>query len=286
MFVVYANGLVGWERTRYKKMRINLFRCICRLLVMVSFSSIGWWLCLALVHELQEAVQTLNSNATINYDPELILLTRELVDESFKDGCDKDFLFTRTKSLVIDHGPWDREVKLANNVANFLTSMWRYKNRKNFNYSLVENEATMYSLIRSNVLSSPSIYGSAICFDRYRFKRLERFCPYAFKDQTVKDRIRVLDLAAKYDYMNKTEFVWWNAGRRKGLKTKLEREIEYYDTNFDLPKSNISQLFNVTASFVPSDSGDWTAPYYSCFGGRTWVFTYMVPFYDETDEFL
>lgn len=230
------------------------------------------------------------ANAGLNNDFSLLFEYRKFLAKYLsKNNCTMHHSIFKFKKLVFDYQVWEKEQDLANNVANFLTSMWRFKNSENF--SLVENEPTMYSLVRSNILTSQYVYGSAICFEGRRFMKRNRFCPYAYRDKTAKNRTRVFDLGAKHDYLNKTpEFLWWEIGRKKGLENRLKSDIEYYDTNLmhvnasDLRESD--QFLNVTRRFVTSNDSVWTTPYYDCFGGKTWVLTYLAPFYDGLNKFL
>ena len=256
---------------------------------MANVYSIAWLVYLSLLCGLYPVLPASESSRAKD---DLLLLFqyhKYVANKLSNRSCTYDYPLTQNKTLIFDYRAWEKEQDLANNVANFLTSMWRYKNSENF--SLVENEPTMYSLVRSNILSSHLVYGSAICFEGHGFMKRKRFCPYAFRDKTAKNRVRVFDLGTKHDYLNKTpEFVRWEIGRKKGLKIKLKSDIEYYDTNWmhvnasDLRQSD--RFFNVTGRFVTSNDTVWTTPYYDCFGGKTWLLTYLAPFYDGLNRFL
>jgi hypothetical protein len=94
-------------------------------------------------------------------------------------------------------------------------------------------------------------------------------------------------------FYTKHSFIWWHVGKRSlSNVTKLKQNIIYYDTNLDkaaISRQNLSVnggYYNVTSNYIPLEYGKWTTPYYDCFGGKTWMITYLAPFYDEADKFL
>ena len=101
------------------------------------------------------------------------------------------------KSVILDirfeSARWKSEALLAIEVANLLTSLWRVKTADGF--SMVENDTLLYNVVRSNVRFSPSVFGSAICFEKNQYRNYERFCPYAFRDKAYNGSIHVKDIA-------------------------------------------------------------------------------------------
>ena len=238
-------------------------------------------------------------------DLELLTLYRNFIDNKLSsEPCTEDYNLLGTGNILQDYSFWDKEIRIVNNVANYITSMWRYKDARN--RSLVENVATMYTLAKTVALSSQQIYGSVVCFDMFKFQGRRQFCPYAFTNVTQKNRTIVRDLGS-YDYLTtpspsrngssekqRHTFVWWHVGKKylANATLQLEENNVFYDTNLDNPASNAvnasqnGRYFNITASQVPINHGKWTTPYYDCFGGKTWMFTYLAPFYDEANGFL
>ena len=235
-----------------------------------------------------------------NRDLELIQIYRKIVEAKWKnESCSEDHNLLGSESIFQDYSFWDKEISTVNNVANYLTSMWRFKGTNNL--SLIENEASIYTLTKTIALSSDQVYGSVICFDKYKFQNKSRFCPYAFKESTGRNRTIIRDLGRNNDYhttpeppknnnITKHTFVWWHVGKNSlSNNTRLKQNTVHYDMNLDNPSSNAtgnSSLYNITSSYVPIKYGKWTTPYYDCFGGKTWMITYLAPFYDETEEFL
>ena len=236
-----------------------------------------------------------------NHDLVLLLRFRETIDKQFLSNrsgpCTQDFNLLHHDKIFQDYSLWDNEIRTANNVANYLTSMWRYLNKNN--RSLAENEATIYTLAKTIALSSEQIYGSVVCFDKYKFQGRRQFCPYAFKSNTRTNQTIVRDLGRAGDYITVpntaraiSNFTWWHSGVKSlSNPTKLKQNTVYYDTNLDNLTSNslnasVDGKYNVTSNYIPLEYGKWTTPYYDCVGGMTWMFTYLVPFYDGADTFL
>ncbi|CAB4027338.1 Hypothetical predicted protein [Paramuricea clavata] len=219
--------------------------------------------------------------------------------------CSENYNILGHKTIFHDYSFWDNEIKFANNVANYLTSMWRYKDGNN--RSLIENEEAIYTLTSSIAISSDRIYASAVCFDRNKFQARRQFCPYAFKNSSG-DPLIVRDLGRFNDYLTphyvqmkqdnntyiKHKFIWWHVGKKYlSNATQLQQNTVYFDKNLDYLATNglnVSALngeyFNITSKYIPVSFGKWTTPYYDCFGGITWVISYLVPFFDEADKYL
>ena len=240
-------------------------------------------------------------------DLDLFQRYRSHVDMTYlrNGSCEQDYNAVLHGNIFQDYSFWNNEITTTNSVANYLTSMWRYSNKNN--RSLVENEATIYSLAKTIALSSEKIFGSVVCFDKGKFQGRRRFCPYAFKNKTRKNRTLIVrDLGRVGDYVLdpsvdhrgrvKTKFAWWHTGKMDlSNATELKQNTVYYDTNLDSPTAstnnsrNVSvngKFYNVTSSYIPLEYGKWTTPYYDCAGGMLWMITYLAPFYDEADTFL
>ena len=234
------------------------------------------------------------------HDLELVTRYRNAVDRKIKNGaCEQDYNLLAGSSIFQDYSYWNKEIRTANNVANYLTSMWRFKSN---NRSLIENEAAIYSLTKTIVLSSEQIYGSVVCFDEDKFQGRRQFCPYAYKNSTGTNRTIIRDLGRSNDYLtspstqkndSKHSFIWWHVCKGFTKTTEqLKQRTVCYDTDLDNPATNSLNVstsrkyYNITSSYVPIKHGKWTTPYYDCFGGQTWMITYLSPFYDEANTFL
>lgn len=238
-----------------------------------------------------------------NKDLKLLLLYRKHIDKLLEmKACSEDYNLLENGNIFQDYTFWNDEIRTTNNVANYITSMWRYKDESN--RSLIENEASMYNLAKIIALSSPQIFGSVICFDENEFLGRRQFCPYAYKNNTGKNRTIIRDLGRYNDYLttrppesknnhslSKHNFIWWHVGKRYlSNVTQLRQNTIQYDTNLDKSVVNVSRengtSYVVRSNYIPVTYGKWTTPYYDCFGGQTWMITYLAPFYDENDKFL
>lgn len=116
-----------------------------------------------------------------NRDLRLFQVYRDIRDIYTKmySTCRNDY-YIPDGIISHDYSFWDNEAKIANNVANYLTSMWRYKGENN--RSLIENEEAIYTLANTVAITFGRIYGSAVCFDENKFQAKRQFCPYAFKN--------------------------------------------------------------------------------------------------------
>ncbi|CAB4034039.1 Hypothetical predicted protein [Paramuricea clavata] len=244
--------------------------------------------------------------AHVNFNFVLLQDYRKYIDTMLKvRPCSQDYNLLGLVKIFQDYSFWDSEMKIATNGANYLTSMWRFKDEKG--RSLIENEEAIYTLAKTIAMSSDRIFGSAVCFDENKFQVKRQFCPYAFKNSRRNRVIIVRDLGRFNDYLtnsiwttlehrsfNISNFTWWRVGKTFPSKaTQLKQSTAYFDTNFDnlatKKRINVSgngKYFNITSNYIPINYGKWTSPYYDCVGGKTWMITYLVPFYDETDTFL
>jgi hypothetical protein len=259
---------------------------------------ISWLVFILLVLYIDTYVQS-------NHDLETLLKDIKSIDSQLKlRPCKEDYILKDGKTFQ-DYSLWSNEIGTTNNVANYLTSMWRYKDESN--RSLIENEMAIYTLAKTIAMSSDNIYGSVVCFDENKFQQRRQFCPYAFKDsKRGKRTIIVHDLGRYNDYLTtpthvsgrnntftKYNFNWWHAGKKYlSNATQLKQNTVYFDTNLGKPANNSLNIsangtfYYITSNYIPSSYGKWTTPYYDCFGGKTWMITYLAPFYDEADTFL
>ena len=141
-------------------------------------ASLTWWSVFMLFVFYEDTYANVNHT----HDLKLLQYYRDFIDNYTKVySCRNDYY---TGSIIIhDYSFWDNETKIANNVANYLTSMWRYKGENN--RSLIENEEAIYTLVNTVAITFGRIYGSAVCFDENKFQARRQFCPYAFKKKAV-----------------------------------------------------------------------------------------------------
>lgn len=196
-------------------------------------------------------------------------------------GCEKNQ--SVVLDLLLDNSRWKKEAMLAVEVANLLTSLWRVKVANGL--SFVENDQFLYKLVRSNVLYSPSVFGSVVCFERDQYKNYTRFCPYAFRDKKLGGRVHAIDISVGHDYLTDRRTIWWREPREQALKRNPKVMKEFYSTR--LNDSVAADLINISTPVVNyKESGFWTRPYYDCFGGKIWMITFLAPFFNESNKFL
>ena len=191
------------------------------------------------------------------------------------------------KSVILDiafqHARWKSEALIAVKVANLLTSLWRVKSSEGF--SMAENDTFLYNLVRSNVLFSPSVFGSVICFEKDQYRTYERFCPYAFRDKAFNGFVHVKDISVGHDYLTSPETIWWREPRELNLNRSLATlSTDIYTIR--LNQSTADSLRNVSLPIVEYKDGFWTRPYFDCFGGEIWMITFLAPFFNESNQFL
>lgn len=185
--------------------------------------------------------------------------------------------------ITLETAQWKNEALLTTKVANLLTSLWRVKTADNF--SLAENDTFLYNLVRSNVLFSPSVFGSVICFEKDQYRSYERFCPYAFRDKVFNGAIHVKDISVGHNYLTSPDTIWWREPRQLNIKDrKFRQSTDIYAIR--LNKSTSDSARNVTVPIVDYTNGFWTRPYFDCFGGEIWMITFLAPFFNDTNQFL
>ncbi|XP_031552044.1 probable G-protein coupled receptor CG31760 [Actinia tenebrosa] len=183
--------------------------------------------------------------------------------------------------IKFDISGWEHEASLVLEVANLLTSLWR--NTK----SIVQSDTFLYTVVRSNVLFSKSVYGSVICFERNHYKDYERFCPYAYRDKKLNGHIHIMDISVGHDYLTDNDTIWWREPRVKAKNMQVKKLFmtEYQTTRFNATAAN--SMVNLTLPVLQHmEQGFWTRPYFDCFGGKSWMVTYLAPFFNETNNFL
>ena len=196
-------------------------------------------------------------------------------------GCEKNQ--SVVLDLLLDNSRWKKEALLAVEVANLLTSLWRLKVPNGL--SIMENDHFLYRLVRSNVLYSPSIFGSVVCFERDQYKNYTRFCPYAFRDKKLGGQVHAIDISVGHDYLTDKRTIWWREPREKARKHSPKQLREFYSMR--LNDSMAAKLINISTPVVDYKSlGFWTRPYYDCFGGKIWMVTFLAPFFNESNNFL
>lgn len=195
---------------------------------------------------------------------------------------------TANRSVILDMTfnttRWKNEASLAVMVANLLTSLWRTKTADGF--SMAENDAFLYNVVRSNVLFSPSVFGSVICFEKDQYRNYGRFCPYAFRDKVYNGLVHVKDISVEHDYLTSPDTIWWREPRQLSIKDdKIKLSTDIYTIRLNESTADSVRNFSVPIVEYEAD-GFWTRPYFDCFGGEIWMITFLAPFFNDTSQFL
>lgn len=191
------------------------------------------------------------------------------------------------QSVILDiafqNARWKSEALLAVEVANLLTSLWRVKTADGF--SMVENDTLLYNIVRSNVLFSPSVFGSVVCFEKDQYRNYERFCPYAFRDKAFDGVVHVKDISVGHDYLTSPETIWWREPRKINLNRTATLHTEIYTVRLNQSTADTARTVSLPVVHYKED-GFWTRPYFDCFGGEIWMITFLAPFFNESNQFL
>lgn len=183
--------------------------------------------------------------------------------------------------VKFDNSGWKHEASLVLEVANLITSLWRDGK------SIVQNDTFLYTVVRSNVLFSQSVYGSVICFEENQYKDYVRFCPYAYRDKTLNGQVHIMDISVGHNYLTDNNTIWWREPREKAKKMQIKKLFmtEHHTTRFNATAAN--RMVNITLPVLQHmDEGFWTRPYFDCFGGKTWMVTYLAPIFNQSNQFL
>jgi signal transduction histidine kinase/CheY-like chemotaxis protein len=103
------------------------------------------------------------------------------------------------------------------------------------------DEATAFDILRSNVESSPLVFGAALAFEPDTFSGRRLFGPYVYR--RGKDLAEIVSTELDYDY-TRPEWDWWN-----------------------LPREALANI--------------WTEPYFDEGGGNIYMTTFSAPFFRE-----
>ena len=237
--------------------------------------------------ESEEKVSQRNENArgAIEKSESVDLLGKELqyIAEIYKklqnsSGCND----VAVLNVTFDGERWKTEALMAVQIASLLTSLWPVKT--SVGDSIVENDTVLFEIVRANTGFSPSVFGSAVCFEPKLYRNYERFCPYAFRDSKLNGSVHVVDLAQTedYDYSTSPNAIWWNGIRDKTRNMKLSHGLK--ETHFfSVGLGNRSVHEHLSVRY---EDGLWIQPYFDCFGGKDWMVTYLAPIFNETNEFL
>lgn len=180
--------------------------------------------------------------------------------------------------IFVNKTKWKSEALSVVQMANHLTSLWRLENSQG--KLVLQDEEIFFGMVRTNVLFSKAIYGSAICFDYKAYQQYARFCPYGYRDSELNGTLHVKDLNDT-DYLDPIRNnVWWLDTKKKALLMNVH---DYMTTEI---RTSANTTITNTFPFVPFDHEFWTNPYFDCLGGKEWMFSYVAPFFNKSNNFM
>ncbi|VDI74770.1 Hypothetical predicted protein [Mytilus galloprovincialis] len=172
-----------------------------------------------------------------------------------------------TLILTFNHTAWDKYTQPAILTSNFLTSVIM-KNTGSLD-SLTDE--MFFSLVRNNVNSIKTVFGSCIAIEPGIYSKYSSFAPYSYRQSGF---VLAHDIALSYMYQdNKTEWYYnlkirnWENVTQTVFKTKYRKgKISLLEHEIVVPTATL-------------EDGLWTKPYFDCGGGDIWMVTYSSPIF-------
>ncbi|CAC5374767.1 GPR158 [Mytilus coruscus] len=209
--------------------------------------------------------QTCDNHAAGHTGKEAAKLALEYVSRIEKNPCTGGT--EETLDLTFNHTAWEKYTQPAILTSNFLSSVI-IKNNGSLD-SLTDE--MFFSLVRNNVNSLKTVFGSCIAIEPGIYSKYSSFAPYAYRQNEI---VFSHNIALSYMYHgNKTEWYFnlkirnWENATRTAFKTK------YRAGTISLPEQEIVVL---TAKL---EDGHWTKPYFDCGGGDIWMVTFSSPIF-------
>lgn len=216
-----------------------------------------------------------------------VITTLEIFENSAT--CEREFLrvsnVPNNESVlknIVDFSSLRGNSSIAIYTANLLSNSLGF-NRSHIPQSVYEDPELYFSLVRTNVNTNPSLFGSCVAFDKYRFSGALLFGPCAHLSLDSQDITYELDMAAELDYTSDDKPVtnWF---------TKFSSSNPHKTSKSDLLQRRYNATYYqekifIQHAFVTEDDGTWTEPYFDCNVTNEWIITYSVPFFDASLQF-
>ena len=162
---------------------------------------------------------------------------------------------------------FDRQADIATRTSNLLTNLFSSDLYSNVSLQhLISNKSFYWSLLLANLQSDPKIFAAGISFSNVFLKgyslNLKHFTPYIYRNASANDTVRTI--LSSHNYL---------AGENPS-------EVFHSDWYWKFAFANYS---SVAAQWLGSaanhDYGVWSSPYLDCGITKTWLITYVVPFF-------
>ncbi|KAI2804765.1 hypothetical protein BLOT_003753 [Blomia tropicalis] len=163
---------------------------------------------------------------------------------------------------------FNQQADIAIRTSHFLTNLFSSNIHNNHSLQhLITNKDFYWSLLLANLQSNSLIHGAGISFSNNflvnYLPNLKHFSPYLFRNVRANDTIKI----------NLTTF--------KHLESSTEtfRSEWFWKLGVHDIASTIIQWNNVNVASLNQIRGIWTSPYLDCGITKTWLTSYIVPFF-------
>ncbi|XP_070570344.1 metabotropic glycine receptor-like [Ptychodera flava] len=176
------------------------------------------------------------------------------------------------------------QAKAAVKTANLLNTFYQTTPTSGSANSFLGDDKTYFSLVRNNVESDDNIFGCCIAFGFQKYKGdVDLFAPYAYR--AGEKSVVTKDLAnLNYTSLQDGGFQWFLRHSEKPPDDyRIQSLFGYHIPRYN--QTEFADTINVSHLFIEETEGSWSAPYFDCGGGQTWLVTYSVPFYGNDHEF-
>lgn len=140
-------------------------------------------------------------------------------------------------------------------------------------HSIFYKKDFYFYYLKALLESDPSLFGATIAFDRGQFNSQD-FAPNAYREKSNRVHILMKDLAevtnSAYATAETTGFDWFWQQRAKDYSPLLYNHREACNSRSRTNRSTV---------MTTAKEGMWSAPYYSCSHGASWMVTYSAPFF-------
>ncbi|KAJ8019410.1 hypothetical protein HOLleu_40991 [Holothuria leucospilota] len=211
------------------------------------------------------------------------------LNEFESKSCKREFLVVKdlmdgesVLKNVVDFESLKGNASTAVYTANLLSNSLGF-NRSQSYAGVYRNKELYFSLVRTNVNTNPSLYGSCVAFDRNSFEKGELFAPCAQGSLKESDLIFEFDMSQGLNYSSSDVKItsWFTNFTSTSVNMKMKSDFlqRRYNT------SHYSEKQNIQHAYITEEDGIWTGPYFDCNVTGQWVITFSVPFFDASLQF-
>lgn len=219
----------------------------------------------------------------MKHDKEFAVL--EYIDQveknnSHQEKCDKTYSLQPFNLSLQQTSFDDFKAQTLSTIkfANVLSNLFREQNTPSTLYI----EAFYYSYLRALLQSDPMLYGATIAFDGGQFKEDKNedskengnFAVNVHRNKADSSGIAQSDLTRELyakENIPKAKYNWFYGQRNADFSSLLWEKV--------CRTSESKGSANASTVLTTAKEGMWSAPYYSCDYGSSWMITYSAPFF-------